>query len=93
MEQPPTTELTKRTPKEIAADTSHALIRCLQEATLAPTPPEAWGIHGTTYRLKIWAGMNSSELTWYGKLPTEWADLEPVVSILQMFADENAVEA
>lgn len=93
LEQPPTVDLTRRTATTIAADKSRALIESLASATLTPVPPAAWGIHGTTFQLKIWSGMNSSEHTWYGDLPPEWEALAPAILSLQKLAQEYAVEA
>jgi hypothetical protein len=84
---PSISELRKRPPTYIPQEQGTAIYDLVRSVSVTPFPTFALGVDGTTYMLSLSAGFNSVCYKWWGKLPDEWADLNPAASSLMKLAD------
>jgi hypothetical protein len=83
------TELKDSVPQPVSFARAHVLLELLSAATLPPLVSSiSFGLHGTTYRLKVYSPGSSCEYFWVQEPPTEWKALGEAARELQLLADE-----
>lgn len=90
MEFEPGTELKDIKPRSVSSAHAHALIKLLRGVLLPPLVSSgAFGIHETTFRLRVSSSVNSSEYNWSSEPPPEWQVLGDVARQVQEMAQEG----
>ena len=76
----------------VSRDVALELLSDLAAISLAPVPEYAMGLDGTTYRLAIGRGWNEIVLRWWGRVPSQWQPIVPVLRRLVGLAGPRAAD-
>lgn len=93
MQDPPISEVRLGDPTSVDWESAKSLLDKLCNAQLQIAPCGNFGIHPSTFRLKIQSGTNSCQLSWADEPPPEWAALAEVAQTLEMWGNEYACKA
>lgn len=93
MEEGSTIDVRAGDPIDLDSDVAKSLLDNIKRLRLPIAFPDRYGIHPTTYRLKICTGFNCCEFSWVDELPSDWAALGDVVKTLESLGFAHAREA